>query len=99
MEEFYDIARKIKILELCGELRIIYVEGIGAHAVVMSNCDKFCIAIDPCLSYEQQLKEIWHEAKHICSHLNTNCSVEIAEKEARDFSNKAIAFSTLHTVL
>ncbi len=101
MEEFKIIAQKIRILELCGELRIVYVSGIGAHALVMANCDKFCIAIDPALSYEQQLKEIWHEAKHICSHLNTNYSIEDAENEAKSFSDKAISLNltTLLTAL
>lgn len=89
MDEVVKIAHKLKELESCGELRIIYITGVGAKAIVMANTDKFCIAVDPSLSYEQQIKEIWHEAKHICSHLNTNCTISSAEKEAEEFSINA----------
>ncbi|MBS6501418.1 MAG: ImmA/IrrE family metallo-endopeptidase [Clostridium sp.] len=91
MDEIFEIASKIKRLETCGELRIVYINEIGPKALVMSNTDKFVIAIDPSLSWEQQIKELWHEAKHIYSHLNNiNCSIDIAEKEATNFSNKAM---------
>lgn len=90
MDEIIQIGLKLKQLEEFGELRIVYMENIGAKAFVMSNTDRFCIAVDPCLSYEQQIKEIWHEAKHICSHLNRACSVHVAEREAEEFSNIAI---------
>lgn len=89
MDEVIQIGLKLKTLEECGELRIVYVEDLGAKALVMTNSDRFCIAIDPALSYEQQIKELWHEAKHIYSHLNKIHSVSIAEKEAEEFSNIA----------
>lgn len=100
-DEVIVIARHLKILELCGELRIVYVPNLGAKALVMSNCDKFCIAIDPALSYHQQIKELWHEAKHIFSHINTKSSVYIAETEADEFSTKAMRydFDELRTAL
>lgn len=90
MEELIQIAKKLKQLELCGELRIVYREHIGAKAIAMTNTDKFVIVVDPSLCYEQQVKEVWHEAKHICSHLNTNCSVYEAEREAECFADKAV---------
>lgn len=90
MDEIIQIGMKIKQLEEFGELRIVYMENIGAKALVMSNTERFCIAIDPSLSYEQQVKEIWHEAKHIYSHLNKTCPVHIAEKEAEEFSDMAV---------
>ena len=89
MDEVIQIGLKLKMLEECGELRIVYVEDLGAKALVMTNSDRFCIAIDPALSYEQQIKELWHEAKHVYSHLNKTYSVSIAEKEAEEFSNIA----------
>lgn len=92
MEEVVQIALKLQRLENCGELRIVYVEDLGAKALVMTNSDKFCIAVDPALSYEQQIKEIWHEAKHIYSHLNKTCSISIAEKEAEEFSEIAVKY-------
>lgn len=90
MDEIFKVAKKIKQLEACGDLRVVYANGIGANAFVMVNTDKFAIVIDPSLSYEQQLKEILHEAKHICSHLNTDYSVYDAECEAENFSDYAI---------
>lgn len=92
MEEKLQIALKLKELEVCGELRVVYMKGMGANAVAMANADKFVIVIDPNLSYEQQVKEIWHEAKHIYSHLNNeNISIENAEYEADSFAKKAVS--------
>lgn len=89
MEELKKIILKIKKLEDCGELRLVYSDSVGSNAIVMTNCDKFVIVINPTLSYEQQMKEIWHEAKHICCHLNnSNCNVDLAEYEAEQFVNK-----------
>ncbi|RKI45553.1 ImmA/IrrE family metallo-endopeptidase [Clostridium paraputrificum] len=90
MEEIVKIAKKIKQLEECGELRIVYQYSLGANALVMTNSDKYCIVVDPNLSWEQQVKSIWHEAKHIYSHLNKTCSIECAETEAVEFSNLAV---------
>ena len=88
MEELKKIILKIKELEDCGELRLVYSELVGSNAIVMTNCDKFVIVINPALSYEQQMREIWHEAKHICCHLNNlNCNVGLAEYEAEQFVN------------
>lgn len=92
MDEVLQIGLRLKILEECGELRIVYIDKLGVKALVMSNTGRFCIAVDPSLSYEQQIKEIWHEAKHVYSHLNKNYSVSIAEKEAEEFSNIAIRY-------
>jgi hypothetical protein len=92
MDEIKQIALKLKKLEDCGELRIVYSNAIGSNAMVMVNTEKFVIVINPSLSYEQQIREIWHEAKHICSHLNNkNCSVAYAEYDADRFVDRIIS--------
>lgn len=90
MDELIQISRKLIQLEACGELRVVYINDIGAKAIVMSNTDKYVIALDPTLCCEQQTKALWHEAKHIYSHLDNNCSIALAEKEAEEFSNIVI---------
>jgi len=92
LEELKKIILKIKELEDCGELRLVYSESVGSNAIVMTNCDKFVIVMNPTLSYEQQMREIWHEAKHICCHLNnSNYNVAFAEYETDQFINKIIS--------
>lgn len=100
MEELKKIILKIKELEDCGELRLVYSESFGSNAIVMANCDKFVIVMNPTLSYEQQMREIWHEAKHICCHLNNwNYNVALAEYEAEQFVNKIISKPELFSEL
>lgn len=96
MDEILRVAKKIKELEECGEIRLVYRDDIGANAFVMSNLDKYVIVVNSSLSYEQQIKEIWHEAKHICSHLNTDYSLNEAEAEADSFADRAINFVRSH---
>lgn len=90
MDELLQISRKLNQLEACGELRVVYINDIGAKAIVMSNTDKYVIALDPTLCCEQQRKALWHEAKHIYSHLNNDYSIALAETEAEEFSNIVI---------
>lgn len=92
MDELKRIILQLKKLETCGELRIIYSDAIGSNAAVMTNSDKFAIVINPSLSYEQQIREILHEAKHICSHLNNyNFNAAYAEYDAEQFVKKIIS--------
>lgn len=97
MEDIKSVALKIKQLEDIGDLRIAYSTEIP-NAVCLSNSEKFVIVINPNLSWEQQVKEIWHEAKHIYSHMNKSgiYSIEIAEKEADEFMNRAISSNVLY---
>lgn len=97
LEDIKSIALKIKQLEDIGDLRITYSTEIP-NAVCLSNSGKFVIVINPNLSWEQQIKEIWHEAKHIYSHMNKSdiYSIEIAEKEADEFMNKATSSNILY---
>lgn len=91
-EETIKIALKIKELEECGELRVVYESNIGANAFVMNNGLNFVIVIDPALSWEQQVRELWHEAKHIYSHMRKhNINREKAELEADEFADKAVS--------
>lgn len=92
MEEIKQIALKLKELEECGELRVVYSNAIVSNAMVMTNTENFVILINPSLSYEQQIIEIWHEAKHIYSHLNNKkCNVAYAEYDAECFINNVIS--------
>lgn len=99
MDEIKQIALKIKRLEECGELRVVY-EDIGSNAMVMTNSDRFVIILNPALSYEQQIREIWHEAKHIYSHLDNNSyNVALAEYEADKFVDEVILKPEFFNVL
>jgi|GEM_PF-5735193 len=92
LEEIKRIALKLKELEACGDLRVVYSNAIGPNAMVMENTGKFVILLNPSLSYEQQIIETWHEAKHIYSHLNnSNINVAYAEYETEQFINKIIS--------
>jgi hypothetical protein len=92
LKELKEIILQLKKLETCGELRVVYSDAIGANAAVMANSDKFAIVINPSLSYEQQIREILHEAKHICSHLNnSNYNSTYAEYDAEQFVNSIIS--------
>lgn len=97
LEDIRDVALKIKQLEEIGDLRITYSAEIP-DAVCLSNSEKFVIIINPNLSWEQQVKEIWHEAKHIYSHMNKTglYSIEIAEREADEFMDRAISSNILY---
>ncbi len=97
LEDINNVALKIKQLEDIGDLRITYSTEIP-NAVCLSNSEKFVIVINPNLSWEQQVKELWHEAKHIYSHMNKSgiYSIEIAEREADEFMNKAVSSNILY---
>lgn len=83
---------ELKKLEDCGELRLVYSDSVSSNAIVMTNSDKFVIVMNPALSYEQQIREMWHEAKHICCHLNNlDYNVALAEYETEQFINKIIS--------
>lgn len=86
------MAKKMKQLEDVGELRISYSSDIP-DGICMYNSDQFALVLNPNQCWEQQIKIMLHEMKHICSHLNNDeysGNVDLAEKEANEFMNTSI---------
>lgn len=61
--------------------------------VYMGKNSRYLMIINSCMSYEKQLKTIWHEANHIYSHLGVPGNVKVFEKESIEVSEYAAEMS------
>ena len=61
--------------------------------VYLGHNDKYLMIINTDISYEKQLETIWHEAKHIYSHLGNPGDIKVFEKDAVNFSKYAMQAS------
>ncbi|WP_129596671.1 ImmA/IrrE family metallo-endopeptidase [Anaerophilus nitritogenes] len=90
MDEYIIIAKKIHQLETNGELRVIYRDLDNVNGVCYEKNNQYIIIINSKLNYEKQLETVWHEAKHICSHIGCVKKNTNYEKEAIDFSKNVL---------
>lgn len=86
MDECILIAKKMRQLEENGELRVVYADLDNVEGWCTEKNSQYIIVLNSKLSYEKQLETVWHEAKHICSHVGCLNKKEVAEREAIKFS-------------
>jgi hypothetical protein len=86
-EELIDVGQYMRRLEEDSSVRIVFTELSTLHGLTYIGCNGKCLMIiNSSLSQEAQLKTLWHEAKHIYSHLGKEGDIKIFEDEANKFT-------------
>lgn len=88
-EDLVEIAEYMRRLEEDKTVNIIFESFDSIYGLTYrGNNDKYLIMINKNLSYELQIETLWHEAKHIYSHMGKSGDIKIFEKEASDFAKR-----------
>lgn len=93
-KQIYEVACFMRRLEEDHTVKITFenLESING-LIYRGHNDKFIIIININLSYEKQIETIWHEAKHLCSHIMKPGDIRVFENEAIEFSKYATEIS------
>lgn len=87
--DLVEVAEYMRRLEEDKTVSIVFegFESIYGLTYRGSN-DKYLMLINKNISYELQIETLWHEAKHIYSHIGRKGDLKIFEKEANDFAKR-----------
>lgn len=92
-EHIYEVACYMRRLEEDHTVRIIFESLDSIYGMFYKGHNgKFLMIINKNINYEKQLETIWHEAKHIYSHVNAPGDIQVFEKEAINFGKDAIKY-------
>lgn len=89
-EQLLEVACFMRRLEEDSTLKIKFNNLNSIYGMVYKGkFDKYLIVINSTISFEKQIETLWHESKHIYSHIMQPGDVATFEKEAIDFSKYA----------
>jgi Zn-dependent peptidase ImmA (M78 family) len=90
-EHMQEVAKFIRRLEEDKTIMIAYerfetIYGLTYHG----QNDKYLVLVNKDITNELQKETIWHEAKHIYSHMDIKGDVTVFENEANKFAKKCV---------
>jgi hypothetical protein len=90
-EQLNELACLMKRLEEDHTVTIKLTQLNSIYGMVYLGCnDKYLMIINTNISYEKQLETIWHEAKHIYSHLGNPGDIKVFEKDAENVGKSVL---------
>lgn len=90
----YEVACFMRRLEEDHTVKIIFEDLECVNGLIYKgHNDKYIMIININLSYEKQIETVWHEAKHLYSHIMQPGDTKVFEKEAIEFSKYATEVS------
>lgn len=93
-QQIYEVACFMRRLEEDHTVKIVFESLDRDYGLVYAGRNgKYLMVVNSNLSHEKQIEIIWHEAKHIYSHIGKPGDIKVFEKEAIDFSKYAIEMS------
>lgn len=93
-EELIEVAKYMRILEEDSTVKIVFTALNSIHGLTYKGSNgKYLMLINQNLSYVTQIETLWHEAKHIYSHLDKPGDITLYEKEADEFAKRCVGFN------
>jgi hypothetical protein len=93
-QQIYEVACFMRRLEEDHSIKITFESLEKVYGLVyMGRNNKYMMIININLCYEKQIETIWHESKHIYSHVMKPGDIALIEKEAVEFSKCAMEVS------
>lgn len=90
-EDLIEVAEFMRRLEEDSTVRIVFESFNTIYDLTYKGAnDKYLMIINTNLSYEAQIETLWHEAKHIYSHLAKEGDIILFENEADKFAKRAL---------
>lgn len=90
-EDLIEVAEFMRRLEEDSSVRIVFESFSTIYGLTYKGTnDKYLMIINTNLSYEAQIETLWHEAKHIYSHFDTEGNITVFEKDADKFAKRGL---------
>lgn len=94
-QQIYEVACFMRRLEEDHTVKIAFEDLESVNGLIYKgHNDKYVMIINANLSHEKQIETIWHETKHLYSHVMEPGDIKVFEKEAIEFSKCAMEVSS-----
>ncbi|WP_040209812.1 hypothetical protein [Clostridium polynesiense] len=93
-EELIEVGKYMRVLEEDKTVKIVFANLNSIYGLTYrATKGNYLMIINKNIPYILQIETLWHEAKHVYSHIDKPGDIIIYEKEADEFAKKCVGFN------